>query len=69
LRQNGFFRLLSAGTIARRTKKKQWITLVMCNAKTHVMHQLKRGVQVDLIGKKHFFAFTKYVTVAYEKKT
>ena len=43
------------------------ITLVMCYAEDHVMQQLERDKLVDLIGKEHVFAFTKYVTVAFEK--
>ncbi|MDO9325439.1 MAG: SulP family inorganic anion transporter, partial [Methanoregula sp.] len=47
--------------------KKQGITLVMCYIEPHVMHQLERDKFIDLIGKEHIFAFTKDVTVAYEK--
>ncbi|MDP3564731.1 MAG: SulP family inorganic anion transporter [Methanoregula sp.] len=49
--------------------KKRGVTLVMCYVESHVMHQLERDKLVDLIGNERFFAFTKDVTVAYEKNS
>jgi sulfate permease, SulP family len=46
--------------------KKRGVVLVMSSVEDPVMRQLERDKLVDLIGKEHFFEFTKDVIVAYK---
>ena len=46
--------------------KKRGVVLVLSSVEDPVMHQLERDNLVDLIGKEHFFEFTKDVVVGYQ---